>query len=316
MRFLLVLCLFLTAYAPSAQARWLEMFRRTPHTKLYHHALPMVQRRAIVSSYNLKVNHVMMLNRLNLPAVRLPALKAASVSYYKTVAYRFPEVTVKPMDGAKNTMEDLLLSLPASLKPENVFIERIPNIEKPTEAYLSALFADTWDNWLKSGIGLQPPVEMAVSKADIKTAQALQEDLAANFARQYEAMPQEQKDLRAQLSRVMIHVQEQTGWDDEMLAVMEEYFTGVMRPMISNQDKLTALEFLQAYDVLAVVAEIGERYQRRVAQGVAPLPEFVISESIQRVRRNLTEGFVPAEGSARSLRLQKWYNGLFGQERF
>lgn len=315
MRFLLVLCLFLTVYAPSAQAHWLEFFR-APQTKLYSHALPMVQRRAIVGSYSLKVNHVMMLNRLNLPAVRLPALKAATVSYYKTVALRFPDVAVKPMNEAKNTMEDLLLSLPASLKPENVLIERIPNIEKPTEAYLAALFADTWDNWLKSGIGLQPPAEMAVSKADMKTAQALQEDLSANFVRQYEALPQEQKDLRAQLSRVMGHVQAQTGWDDETLAVMEDYFMGVMRPMLNNQENLTALEFLQAYDVLTVVAEIGERYQRRVAKGAAALPEFVISESIQRVRRDLTEGFVPAEGSARSLRLQKWYNGLFGKEQF
>lgn len=315
MRALLVLCLFLTAYAPAAQAQWLKFFR-SPCKVISGKTLPMVQRRALVGSYTLKVNHVLMMNRLNLPAVRLPALKSATVAYYKAVALRFPEVSVKPMNEAKNTMEDLLLALPASLKPENVFVERIPNIEKPTEAYLSALFADAWDNWLQSGIGTQPPAEMTVSKADLKTAQALQEDLAADFARQYEALPQEQKDLRAQLSRVMSYVQEETGWSDETVSAMEEYFAGVMRPVLENQETPTPLEFLQAYDVLAVAAEMGQRYQHRVAKGAATLPEFVISESIQRVRRDLTEGFIPAKGTSRSQRLEKWYRGLFSKDGF
>lgn len=316
MRVLLVLCLFLTAYAPAAQAQFWKNFRLPKVSAVSPKTLSMVERRAIVGSYNLKVNHVLALNRLNLVEARLPMLKTAVTSYYKTVALRFPDVAVKPMNEAKNTLEDLVLSLPASLKTENVFIEKIPAIEKPTEAYLSAMFADAWGNWLESGIGSQPPTEMAVSREDIKQAKALYKELSETFDRQYAALPAEQKDLRAQLSRVMIDVQEKTGWDDETMALMEDYFAGVMRPMISRQDKLTPLEFLQAYDVLAVAAEMGERYHHRVAKGAATLPEFVISESIQRVRRDLTEGFIPPKGTARSQRLEKWYRGLFSKEGF
>ncbi len=313
MRVLLALFLFFTACAPAAQAQWLKFFRSSINAP---EILSVAQRRAVVSSYGLKVENIMKLNRLNLTPARMPAFKTATVSYYKIVAQRFPNVAVKPMAEAQNSMEDLILALPASLKPQNVLIERMNGIEKPTEVYLSALFADAWENWLASGIGSQPPAEMAVSKQDLKTAQALQRDLAEDFARKYADLPAEQKDLRTQLSLVCKQVQTQTGWSDQVRADMEEYFAGVMRPMIKKQNELTAVEFLQAYDVLAVAAEMGTVYEHRVAKGAAAFPLFLIHESIQRVRRDLMEGFIPARGSAREQRLQKWYEGLFGKEKF
>lgn len=316
MRVFLVLCLFLTAYAPAAQAQFCKFFRLPKVTTVSPRTLSYVERRALVSNYNIKVDQVLALNRLNLPAVRLPMLKTAVTSYYKAVALRFPNVAVKSMNEAKNTMEDMVLSLPASLKTENVFIEKIPGIEKPTEVYLSAMFADSWGNWLESGIGLQPPAEMAASKADIKTAQALYKDLSENFTRQYAALPAEQKDFRAQLTRVMNSVQEQTGWSNEVIEGLEQYFLGVMRPFLAKQDNLSAVEFLQAYDVLAVAAELPVRNLHRLQKGAATSVEFLIPESIQRVRRELVEGFIPAKGSARDKRLQKWYEGLFSHPNF
>ncbi len=314
MRSLLVLFFFLVLCSPAAQAqKWLRNIFKVPSVSTK--TLTMVERRALVGSYSLKVNHVLALNRIGLTAERLPVLKNVTHNYYKLGARHFSAVSVKPMYEAKNTLEDMVLSLPASLKAENVFVEKIPAILKPTEAYLSAMLADAWGNWLESGIGAQPPEDMAVSRADFKHAQALYADLLAEFDKQYAALPAEQKDLRAQLSRVMKHVQVQTGWNDEMISSLEQYFAGVMRPMIAKQKPLTAREFLQAYDVLAVAAEMGPRYHHRLAKGASSLPHFIITESIQRVKSNLLEGFMPAQGSARVQRLTRWYEGLFGQER-
>jgi len=312
----MLLACFLLGICPARAQGWKSLFRIPRIPAVSSKTIPMVQRRALVNSYSLKVNNIVNLNRLNWTAAELPVLERSVRNYYKTVSLRFPELSVRPMNAAANTLEDMALSLPASIKTENVFIEQIPAILKPREAYLAALMADAWGNWLESGIASQPPAEMVPSRADLKHAQALSRDLSAHFDKLYAALPAEQKDLSAQLSRVMQSVQAQTGWDDETVAALEQYFAGVMRSMITKQDKLTACEFLQAYDVLAVAAELPARYRSRMAKGASSLPQFLMTESIQRVRRRLVEGFIPSYGSAREQRLKRWYEGLFGREKF
>lgn len=311
---ILLACFFFGICSAQAQG-WRKLFRIPRIPAISSRTTLLVQRRAL-EVLPLKVHNIVGLNRLNWTVAELPVLERSVQNYYKAVSLRFPEVSVKPMDAASNTLEDMALSLPASIKMENVFIEQIPAIVKPREAYLAALMADAWGNWLESGIASQPPAEMVPSRSEIKRARELYFDLSAHFDEVYAALPPEQKDLAAQLSRVMKSVQEQTGWDDETVASLEQYFTGVMRPMIKKQNKLTPLEFLQAYDVLTVASELSVRYQRRMAKGASVLPQFLLTESIQRVRRNLVEGFIPSYGSEREQRLKRWYEGLFGQERF
>lgn len=311
MRVFVALFVFFAVGVSPLHAQWLNRVFRLP--VFSSKTLSMVQRRALVSNYTFKVEQALMHNRLNLPAQRLPEFKQSIQTYYKTVAHRLPDIAVKPMSTAGNVLEELALFFPTSLNPQNVLIENIPGIVKPTETYLSALFADVWGNWLESVAAAEELGERTVSRSNVKKAQALQRDFAETFARQYAALPADQKDLRVQLSLVMKHVQQQTGWGELEIGELQHYFEGVMAPMIANQKKLTALEFLQAYDVMAVAAEMGPRYQKRVARGASSLPAFVVSESIQRIRQRLSDDAITSLATKRLERLKNWREGLFGR---
>lgn len=308
----LLLCMLLGV--PAVQANPLSRSLRNLEKLLSRPAtqnLSFTTKRILVERMAERTNKALVLKRLNLTPAQVPVFERSVRSYHKTVSLHFPEVAAKPMGTAANTLEDLIMDLPLSLKEENVFIQTIPGIIRPTEAYMTAMFADAWSGWLESGLAPQPPAEMVVSRADIKRARAMQRDLSAKFDELYANLPAEQKDLNAQLKRVMEEVRVQTGWDDETIANLERYFAGVLKPMISHMDKLTAVEFLQAYDVLAVAGEMGERFLHRVEKGSSTFVPFLLNESINRVKSRLPERFAPAGGSARSQRLQKWYKNVY-----
>lgn len=301
----LCVCLLIAVSSVQAQS-WLRKLRMPKTPKISY-----VQKRQIITNIGTKLEREISLNRMNLSLSQLPGIKPVFRSYHKSVAVHFPEVAVKPVSATANTLEDMAQTLPVSLKEENVFVQTIPNILRPTEAYVAAMFADSWATWLESGIPPMPPAEMAVPRADVKRARALQTELEENFAQMYAALPAEEKDLTAQLSRVMEYVRRQTGMPKEELAELDAYFSGVLRPMIHQQDKLTSLQFLQAYDVLAVAAELGDRYLNRVKKGSSTLLPFLLNESIHKVMSRLPERFSSPSGSARYKRLQKWYSVLY-----
>ncbi len=303
--FSLLVCLLVGVSAVQAKS-WLRILRKPGVPKVSYS-----QQREIVKAMTGKVEREIALNRINLPAAQLPRLQKSFRSYHKTVAVHFPEVAVKPVASAANTLEDMALTLPASLKEENVFVQTIPAILQPTEAYVAAMFADSWATWLESGIAPRPPAEMVVPRADVKRARALQQDLEANFAKIYAALPAEEKDLSAQLSRVIAYIRQETGMPEAQVVELEVYFSGVLRPMIARQENLTSLQFLQAYDVLAVAAELPGRYVNRVKKGSSTLLPFLLNESIRKVMSRLPERFAAPAGSARYQRLQKWYSALY-----
>lgn len=296
-----LLCMFVGLSSLQAQG-WKSVFRLP---SLSSKTISAAERRALVTSYTLKIQRIVALNRLNLPAAQRPMLERSLRTYYKFVSLNFPQVSVKPLDGASNSLEEMALALPATLKEENLFVQTIPNILRPTEAYFSAVMAESWSNLMDNGFGGTAYAERAVSSSEVKRAKNLQRALAANFKKVYDALPAEEKDLSAQLSRVMEYVGAQTGWNKEMLENLEAYFAGVMRPYLAKQKALTPREFLEAYDVLAVAAEMGRRYQRRMAAGMSCAPQFLMNESIQRVKRRIVQS------SAREQRLNRWYEGLF-----
>lgn len=297
-----LLCLFVGVSSVQAQG-WKSVFR---FPSLSSKAISVAQRRALVTSYTLKIQRIVALNRLNLPVAQRPVLERSLRMYYKSVSLNFPQISVKPLDGAVNSLEEMALALPASLKEENLFVQTIPNILRPTEAYFSAVLAESWSNLLDNGFGGTAYAEKAVSPSEVKRAKKLQRELSGNFKKLYDALPAEEKDLSAQLSRVMDYVGTKTGWNKEMLEDLEAYFSGVMKPYIAKQNALTAREFLEAYDVLAVAAEVGARYQSRAARGMSVAPQFLINESVQRVKSRIVQS------TAREDRLNRWYEGLFG----
>lgn len=323
------LCVLLGA--PAAQANpggkmlraWRNMF-----TKSSVPEVSFAQRRVLVGKIQERTASVERLNRLNLAVPKLPVLKNSVRSYYKTVALHFPEVSSKPLGSAVNTLEELAMDLPLSLKEGNVFVQTIPGITPPTETYMAAMFADAWSGWLESGIvsaesvkgmassaenGVKvPPSELVFAEADIKRAQQLQRALSAKFSELYNALPAEQRDWNAQLKKVLAEVRLQTGWNDSVMEELERYFTLLLRPMIERADKLTPVEFLQGYDVLAVAGELPGRYQHRLRKGSSTELTFILSESLGRVK-NRVPGYFGSR--ARAWRLQKWSFNLYTPKR-
>lgn len=296
-------CLFVGTSSLQAQG-WKSFFRLPSRSSK---ALSVAERRALVSSYTVKIERIVALNRLNLPAAQRPVLERSLRTYYKSVSLNFPKLSVKPLNGATNSLEEMALALPATLTEENLFIQTIPNILRPTETYFAAVMADAWSNLLDNGFGGTPYAESTVSLGEVKRAKRLQRNLSVNFKALYDALPVEEKDLSAQLSRVMEYIGTQTGWNKDLLDNLEAYFAGIMKPYLAKQNALTPREFLEAYDILAVAAEMGVRYQRRLERGMSCAPQFLMNESIQRVKSRIVQS------PAREQRLSRWYEGMLGR---
>lgn len=306
MRVLLALSLCLFIGVSSGQAQIWKNCWRFP--ALSSKMLTNVERRALVGSYSAKISRITALNHLNLTAAQMPVFQHSLREYYKSVSRHLPDISVKPMDGAVNTLEEMALSLPVSLKAESYFSRNIS--DRALETYLAAQMADSWGNWLENVTGASPVMEAEVSSAEIKAAKQVYRELSSNFKKQYDALSAEEKDLSAQLSRVLSDVAQTTGWNQEVMGIWEVYFKQVMKYFISRQNSLTMTEFLQAYDVLSVAAEIGGRYRARLQNGASSMPHFLLMESVQRVKKSLVYGIVPAKNSARAQRLDRWYEAL------
>ncbi len=298
MRVLLAFSLCLFIGASSAQAQGWKNFWRLP--SLSSKALSVAQRRVIVSNYSANISRITAANRLNLAATQIPMLERSLKTYYKSVSRHLPDVSAKPMNAAVNTLEELSLSLPSSLKADPFFSRNIS--DGAMEAYLSAQMADAWGNWLENAAGEHPTFEAEVSSSEIKAAKQVYRELSANFKKLYDALPAEDKDLSAQLSRVLADVAKTTGWNEEVMGSLDVYFKQV-----------TA--FLQAYDVLAVASEVGGRYLHRMETGASSMPHFLLIESVQRVKNNLAYGMVPSKNSARAQRLTRWYEAILTPSR-
>lgn len=273
----------------------------------------MAERRVIASNYSANISRISAANRLNLAAAQIPLFERSLRTYYKSVANHLPAVAAKPMNTSVNTLEELAHSLPVSLKAEPFFTRNIS--DRALEAYLSAQMADAWGNWLENASGEHPTFEAEVSSSEIKVAKRLYRELSSNFKKLYDALPAEDKDLSAQLSRVLADVAQTTGWNKEIMDSLEVYFKQVMKTFIGKQDNLTMTEFLLAYDSLAVAGEIGGRYRNRMKEGASSMPHFLLVESVQRVKNHLVYGVVPANNSARVRRLTLWYEVLVSPSR-
>ncbi|MDD7578115.1 MAG: hypothetical protein PUK24_01015 [Elusimicrobia bacterium] len=311
MRVLLAFSLCLFIGASSAQAQGWRNFLRLP--SLSSKALSVAQRRVIVSNYSANISRITAANRLNLAATQIPMLERSLKTYYKSVSHHLPAISAKPMNAAINTLEELSLSLPASLKADPFFSRNISN--GAMEAYLAAQMADAWGNWLANAAGEHPTFEAEVSSSEIKAAKQVYRELSSNFKKLYDALPAEDKDLSAQLSRVLTDVAQTTGWNEEVMGSLEVYFQQVMKTFLNKQGNLTMTEFLQAYDVLAVASEVGGRYLHRMEGGASSLPLFLLIESVQRVKNNLAYGMVPSKNSARAQRLTRWYEAILSPSR-
>lgn len=234
-------------------------------------------------------------------------------TYYKLVANHLPAVAAKPMSAAVNPLEEMALSMPVSLAAEPFFSHNIS--ERAMEVYLAAQMADAWGSWLENAAGENPTFDAEASSSEIKAASRLYRELSSNFKKLYSDLPAEDRDLSAQLSRVLANVAQTTGWSEEIMGSLDIYFKQVMNTVIGKQDNLTMTEFLQAYDVLAVASELGGRYLNRMEAGSSSLPHFLLMESVQRVKNSLVYGVVPANNSARVQRLTLWYEALVSPSR-
>ncbi|MDO5764612.1 MAG: hypothetical protein Q4P84_02775 [Elusimicrobiales bacterium] len=311
MRVLLAFSLCLFIGASSAQAQIWKNFWRLP--SLSSKTLSMAERRIIASNYSANISRISAANHLNLAATQIPLFERSLRTYYKSVARQLPDISAKPMNSAINTLEEMALSLPISLKAEPFFSRNIS--DRALEAYLAGQMADAWGNWLENAAGEHPTFEAEVSSSEIKAAKRVYRELSSNFKKLYDALPAEDKDLSAQLSRILADVAQTTGWNEEVMGSLEVYFKQVMKTFLNKKGDLTMTEFLQAYDVLAVASEVGGRYLHRMEGGASSMPHFLLMESVQRVKHNLAYGVVPSKNSARAQRLTRWYEAILSPSR-
>lgn len=304
-----ICCLLLGA--SSAQAQWLKNlggFIRGLRAADVQ-ALTMTQKRVAAAA----VEREVALGRMAAGGTpQAHSLKRVLYGYHLTAARHFPQVAVKPASEAANAVEELVLSLPVFLKRENILLSQIPDVRKPYGVYIQALMTDAWGNWLESRAApdqaaLSVP---AVSRRDLKSARALHQEMTDRFNEMYAALPAEDKNLSAQLARVMRNLEKETDWDVQTVENLHHYFGDLLKRYIEKQDKLSPREFLRAYDVLAVAAMVSERFKVREQRGQSTAPVFLLNESLQRVSRSLHAGFPPASGSAREKFLQHWYQNL------
>lgn len=304
-----ICCLLLGA--SSAQAQWLKNLGGLVRgfRPAQAQALTMTQKRAAAAA----VEREVALGRLaTVNSGQAHSLKRVLYGYHLTAARHFPQVSAKPASEAANAVEELVLALPVFLKEENILLARIPDIRKPYGVYIQAMMTDAWGNWLESRVAADGTVVSvpSVSRRDLKNARALHKEMTARFNEMYAALPAEDKNLSTQFARVMLNLEKVTDWDVQTVENLQRYFGALLKRYIEKQDKLSAREFLQAYDILAVASMMSERFKVRTQRGQSTAPVFLLNESLQRVSRSLDAGFPSASGSARENFLRRWYQNL------
>lgn len=242
-------------------------------------------------------------------------------NYHLTAARYFPQ-TVEGGALRGILFDGFVRHLPGEILPQSVMLNQISNIHKPYTVYMQASLLEVTDIYSKFlTAGKQSPGENwriystntgkeTISKADYKTWNAMRKDLLEQYNASYAALPAQWKDLNAQLGRVLEDVQHKTGWSAERMKETEIFFLKKLKPFIAKQNALTPIEFLQAYDVLAVASQLPAFYQesnglRRSVWSYLPAMRARMHGG------NLVKGALAGNGFLRTEYLDRWFVQLY-----
>lgn len=196
-------------------------------------------------------------------------IKRSFYRYHLTAARHFPETASAFALSYGGLFDDCVRHLPAEILPQSVMLSQISNIHKPYTVYMQASLLEAADIYSKFlTVGKQSPAVTSaaggkeiISKADYNAWRNMRKDLLEQYNASYAALPAEWKDLNGQLHRILKDVQDKTGWSAERINEAEAFFLKKLKPFIAKQNALAPVEFLQAYDVLAVAAQLPSFYQ-------------------------------------------------------